>query len=187
VGLASFAEGPDDYVSAPGEHADGYGLPEKPGTHWAYNDYAIALYNVTLFERVFDEGSPNAVARHSARLGALQFEDGSIFGPDRDGFGLRTSARDFARIGWFWLNRGNWDGTEVLDEGYFDLFQGQVARGLPRTAGGEVNDYLNVGTQGGGADQTQLGPGVPGRDGTPLSNISKMRSKSLRTNRSCWM
>jgi CubicO group peptidase (beta-lactamase class C family) len=140
----------------------GYGLPEEPGTHWAYNDYAIALYNVMLFDRVFDEGSPDAVARHPARLGALQFEDGSIFGPDREGFGLRTSPRDFARIGWFWLNRGNWDGTELLDESYFDLFQPQVASGLPRTAGGQVNDYLKVGTQEGGADQTQLGPGVYG-------------------------
>ena len=77
----------------------GYALPEDPGTHWGYNDYAIMLYNKTLFERAFKQkpdpvvrgGTPRTapvsgrrVVRHRARRVRLV-----------------TSPRDFARIGWF--------------------------------------------------------------------------------------
>ena len=32
----------------------GYGLPEKPGAAWAYNDSAINLYSKTLFDGVIE-------------------------------------------------------------------------------------------------------------------------------------
>ena len=54
----------------------GYGRAEPPGTHWAYNDYAIALYRELMTEVL--GGSLNDVAL--ARLGPLQFQDGDIFG-----------------------------------------------------------------------------------------------------------
>ena len=31
----------------------GYARPEPPGAAWAYNDFAIQLYQKTLFDRVF--------------------------------------------------------------------------------------------------------------------------------------
>jgi CubicO group peptidase (beta-lactamase class C family) len=140
----------------------GYALPEEPGVAWAYNDYGIELYSKTVFDIVFDEGSADIAARHPERLGALEFEDGGILGPGRGGFALQTSLRDFARIGLFWLNRGNWNGTQILPEGYFDFFTPQVPADLPRTAAVKVNDYLGVGSSGGGANQTPLGPGIYG-------------------------
>ena len=33
----------------------GYGRPDSPGAAWAYNDYAIQLYQRTVFDRVFQE------------------------------------------------------------------------------------------------------------------------------------
>ena len=136
----------------------GYALPENPGARWGYNDYAIKLYHRTLYERVYKQ-SADAVARTQTRLGRLQFQDGSIFS-SRGGFGLFTSPRDFARIGWFWLNRGNWNGTQLLPRSYFDNFmKNQVSATLPRTAGGPVDDYLGVGSTGGGTNQNFLGQG----------------------------
>jgi hypothetical protein len=130
----------------------GYALPEEPGAAWGYNDYAIMLYHKTLFERVFKE-APDKVARASSRLGVLQFQDGSLYGTARGGYAVQTSPRDFARIGWFWLRKGKWRGTQRLPERYFDTYMNpQVPPGLPRTAGG-IDDYLGIGTYGGGTNQ----------------------------------
>ena len=138
----------------------GYALPEAPGAAWGYNDYAINLYSKTLFDGVFGQ-SPDAAARHADRLGVLQFQDGSIFG-SRSGYGLSTSPRDFARIGWFWANKGNWNGRQILPDSFFtNYMKPDVPGSLPRTAGGS-NDYLNVYFTGGGTDQSEWGPGIYG-------------------------
>ena len=126
----------------------GYALPERPGAAWGYNDYAISLYNKSLFDRVFKQ-KPDVVVRAASRLGVLQFQDGTLYGTARGGYGLVTSPRDFARIGWFWLNKGNWRGTQRLPASYFDSYMKPlVPDNLPRTAGG-INDYLDIGTMGG--------------------------------------
>jgi len=140
----------------------GYARGEDPGEAWAYNDYAIQLYIKTLVDSVFsDHPDLNSVVTDNYRLGALQFEDGSIFST-RGGNGMYTSPRDFARIGWVWLNKGNWNGTQILPKSYFDNYmQADVPANLPRTmiAG---TDYLGVGTYGGGSDQTPFGAGIYG-------------------------
>ena len=46
----------------------GYARKDPPGTAWAYNDFAIQLYQRTLFERIF-RGSPEMVLTHPRRLG----------------------------------------------------------------------------------------------------------------------
>ena len=136
----------------------GYALPEAPGAAWGYNDYAIALYNKTLFDRVFKQ-KPDVVVRASSRLGVLQFQDGKLYSTGRGGYALKTSPRDFARIGWFWLRKGKWRDTQRLAESFFDTYrQTQVAVDLPRTAGG-TDDYLGVGTFGGGTNQEFPGQG----------------------------
>ncbi len=47
----------------------GYARPERPGEAWSYNDFAIQLYQKTLFDRVF-RADPAEVANHPTRLGA---------------------------------------------------------------------------------------------------------------------
>jgi CubicO group peptidase (beta-lactamase class C family) len=135
----------------------GYARSEEPGTHWAYNDYAIRLY-ATLLEEVYGTSLDEAIRR---RLAPLAFEDGKIFG-SRGGQGVLASPRDFARIGWFWLNRGRWGDEQVLPADLFDEHcRVDVPADLPRTkeAG---RDYLECGTHGGGSDQSEIGPGVYG-------------------------
>ncbi|MBW1810495.1 MAG: serine hydrolase [Deltaproteobacteria bacterium] len=136
----------------------GYARGEAPGQAWAYNDVAIMLYSRLLFDEVFSD-TPNNVA--TSRLSALQFQDGGVFG-SRSGRGVDASPRDFARIGWLWLNYGNWDGVQIIPHSYFDDYmQPDVSVSLPRTSS-SGSDYLGVGTIGGGTDQTGHGPGIYG-------------------------
>jgi CubicO group peptidase (beta-lactamase class C family) len=135
-----------------------YGCAEAPGAAWGYNDFAIQLYAKSL-EKVFKQSLDDAFQQ---RLSALQFEDGSFFG-HRNGLSVDASPRDFARLGWLWLNRGRWKGKELLDAKLYDAcIKPGVPANLPRTATKKANDYLGIGSYGGGTDQTPYGPGVYG-------------------------
>jgi CubicO group peptidase (beta-lactamase class C family) len=136
----------------------GYACAEAPGAAWGYNDFAIQLYARSL-EKVFHQSLEEAFQQ---RMAALQFQDGEFFG-GRGGLSVAASPRDFARLGWLWLNRGRWKGKEVLSEELFvEHIKPGVPADLPRTATKTANDYLGIGTYGGGTDQTKYGPGVYG-------------------------
>jgi PelA/Pel-15E family pectate lyase len=135
----------------------GYGLDEAPGAAWGYNDYAIQLYAQSLVKLL---GEPLDAAFRK-RLHALQFEDGEFFG-SRNGTGVTASSRDFARLGWLWLNRGRWKNQQLISEKLIDdCLRVGVRQDLPRTSRAN-HDYLSIGTYGGGTDQTPHGPGVYG-------------------------
>ncbi len=135
----------------------GYGCREAPGAAWGYNDLAIQLYAKSL-ERVFGHALDQAFR---ARFAALELEDGSFFG-SREGLGVTASVRDFARLGWLWLNGGSWRGEQLLPADLVSAcFRPGVPANLPRTAG-RTEDYLAIGSYGGGTDQTPFGPGVYG-------------------------
>jgi CubicO group peptidase (beta-lactamase class C family) len=139
----------------------GYARPEEPGQAWAYNDFAIQLYQKTLFDRIYRE-DPDAVANSPARLGALGLEDGLSFTADRRR--LRASVRDFSRIAWFWLNRGKWQDRQLLPARYFDDFmRPQTPKDLPVSRAADTSDYLQIGTYGGGSEHfTRFGAGIYG-------------------------
>ena len=139
----------------------GYARPEEPGKAWAYNDFAIQLYQQTLFDRVFKD-DPDTVANAATRLGGLGLEDGLSFTPDKRR--LKASVRDFARIAWFWLQRGKWQDRQLLPERYFAQYmRSQTPRDLPVSQAAETNDYLKVGTYGGGSEHfTRFGAGIYG-------------------------
>jgi CubicO group peptidase (beta-lactamase class C family) len=139
----------------------GYARPEKPGEAWSYNDFAIQLYQKTLFDRVFKE-APERVANAPDRLGALGLEDGLKF--RKSNRRISASVRDFARIAWFWLNQGTWNGTQVLPRQMFvEWCRPQVPTTLPLTKEAKTDDYLKIGTYGGDSDHfSRCGPGIYG-------------------------
>jgi len=143
-----------------GAMTSGYARPEGPGEAWAYNDYAIQLYQMTLFDRIY-QADAKRVAEAPQRLGALQFEDGLKFSDRRR---LSASVRDFARIAWFWANRGNWQGRQLLPRRYFDdHLKPQVPKYLPVSREAKTDDYLRINTFGGGSEHfTRFGPGIYG-------------------------
>jgi CubicO group peptidase (beta-lactamase class C family) len=135
----------------------GYGCAEPPGAAWGYNDFAIQLYAKSL-EKIFHQPLDETFRR---RMAALEFEDGAFFG-SRGGLGVQASVRDFARLGWLWLNQGRWNGKEVVSTHLFDdCIRPGVPASVPRTKGRD-QDYLGVKSYGGGTDQTPYGPGVYG-------------------------
>lgn len=136
----------------------GYACQEPPGAAWAYNDYGIQLYRLTL-ERVFGKTLNEAAAEC---LAPLRFQDGyEVFASNRH---FRTTPRDFARMGWLWMNRGNWNGRQVLPRRMFDEYmRPQVPGDLPWTQTPKAIDYLGIGTYGGSHDQKKYnGLGVYG-------------------------
>jgi CubicO group peptidase (beta-lactamase class C family) len=139
----------------------GYARPEEPGKAWAYNDYAIQLYQKTLFDKIF-QGEPGAVFHDPHRFGALDLQDGFKF--RKSNRRMSASVRDFARVAWFWLNRGNWNGKQVLPSRYFDEFmKPQVPKDLPLGADAPTNDYLTIGTYGGDSKHgSDYGAGIYG-------------------------
>lgn len=143
-----------------GAMTSGYARPEPPGAAWAYNDFAIQLYQKTLFDRVFKD-DPKRAAEDPRRLGALGLEDGLKFNKRRR---ISASVRDFARIAWFWQNRGAWNGRRVLPQHYFDDYmRPQTPKDLPLTMQAETDDYLKIDSFGGGSDHfTKYGAGIYG-------------------------
>jgi CubicO group peptidase (beta-lactamase class C family) len=139
----------------------GYARPEQPGEAWAYNDYAIQLYQQTLFDKVF-QAPPEQVFHDPSRFGALQLQDGFTFREKNRR--MKASVRDFARIAWLWLNRGNWNGTQLLPRSYFDEnMRPQVPKNLPLSSDAPTNDYLRIGTYGGESNHfSKAGPGIYG-------------------------
>jgi CubicO group peptidase (beta-lactamase class C family) len=144
-----------------GAMTSGYARPERPGEAWSYNDFAIQLYQKTLFDRVF-KADPDEVANAPARFGALGLEDGLAF--RKSNRRISASPRDFARIAWFWLNRGAWNGQQILPRASFDaMMKPQVPKDLPLTRQASTDDYLKIGSYGGGSDHfSKCGPGTYG-------------------------
>jgi len=127
----------------------GYACQDPPGVAWAYNDFAIKLFHLTL-ERVFGKGLNDIAADCFAPLG---LENGELF--ETKLYHVKTTPRDFARIGWFWMNRGMWDNRQVLPSKYFDAYmKPDVPADLPGTATPRADDYLKIGSFGGSHNQT---------------------------------
>ena len=138
-----------------------------PGSRWAYNDYAIQLYARTL-DKVFggNGGLPSGSLAALVTAGdqrftvPLQFQDGVLFESSKGR--VRSSPRDYARLGWLWLNLGNWKGAQLLPRHFFDDYlKADVLLGTPETVNNAVDDYLGVGSYGGGINQGD-GQGIYG-------------------------
>ncbi len=140
-----------------------YACKESPGKAYSYNDCAINLYAKTL-KKVFAASLIEAGV--SRLMNPLQFQDGRIFSPPEYMEGMRVlcTTRDFARIGWLWLNRGKWGDRQLIRADLYDACQRpQAPADLPNTVKADTNDYLEIGTYGGESDHfSKSGPGVYG-------------------------
>ena len=138
-----------------GAMTSGYARPEPPGAAWSYNDYAIQLYQKTLFDKVFKE-APESASAAPARFGALHLEDGLEF--RKSNRRISASVRDFARIAWLWCNRGHWGDKQLIGRELFDeCLHPQVPADLPITVKAATDDYLGIGTYGGESDHFSRG------------------------------
>lgn len=109
----------------------------EPGTFWEYNDVRVNRTALALL-RVWKEPLPEVLRREiMTPIGASgtwewhgyrnSFADvdgrrvESVSGGGHWGGGVWASTRDHARFGLLFLNRGNWDGRQLVSERWVDL------------------------------------------------------------------
>jgi len=118
-----------------------YGVLERPGEAFCYNDHAMALLCDTLFLKVYAVAYEDVDERVLQPLltGPLQCEDHPTllaFGVHDRLARLSISPRDFARFGWLYLNDGQWRDQQLLSAAYVRLAVGSpLPLSLPRTRG----------------------------------------------------
>ncbi len=98
-----------------------YGLAERPGSAFCYNDWQMALFWDLLFLKVYGVTYDTVDAKvvHAMLTDVLQCEDKPTF----MAFGTRNrpgrvgvSPRDFCRFGLLYLRKGDWRGRQLLSE-----------------------------------------------------------------------
>ncbi|MBT5706737.1 beta-lactamase family protein [Verrucomicrobia bacterium] len=139
----------------------GYARPEPSGEAWAYSNFGVQLFHMTLLDRVFNQPALSVVLGRN-RLGPLQFQDRPALRERTNT--LVASARDFGRIAWFWCQKGKWGDRQLLPKHYFDRFmRPHVKIDQTVTLQAEDNDYLQIGTE---RDESEYfgehGPGIYG-------------------------
>lgn len=143
----------------------GYGLAEKPGEAFAYNDFATGLLVWTLFYRVYGKQPAQYDELLNGELlgQAIGFEDQPTANYQNARYRnqhrgrIRISARDMARFMLLYLRGGEWkDGRLLLRKDLLDqTMSGALPPDFPRTSGREAEDLSAKGwkTIGGGKDQ----------------------------------
>lgn len=139
----------------------GYGVADRPGEAFDYNDLQMALLADLLVTRVY-ETPMERVDQHVLEplfSSAIGCEDEPTMYHHRSLPGrLRISVRDFARFGHLYLSGGRWDGRQVLSEEAVALATssphppslpgtgGVSAETLPgqRTVGAQPHDSLHL-------------------------------------------
>jgi CubicO group peptidase (beta-lactamase class C family) len=129
------------------------GIPEStPGTVWQYNDQGVHLLGYILtkvanqsLEEVFKDRIADKIGMSDWDWSDYGFRDGMFFNnpagtPNNDTAsrmnevqcGIWTTAREFARLGLLYLNRGKWGDFQLLDTTYVDrAISNQVPVSLP--------------------------------------------------------
>jgi CubicO group peptidase (beta-lactamase class C family) len=98
---------------------------EKPGTHWYYNNWDFNVLG-TIFEKlthkkIFEEindqiAKPIGMEDYTPADGAYYGGEESIY----PAYPIQASARDLARFGLLMLNKGNWNGTQLIDSAWVE-------------------------------------------------------------------
>jgi CubicO group peptidase (beta-lactamase class C family) len=119
------------YLPAAGENDAMRNLRPKrgihpPGTHWYYNNWGFNVLG-TIFRRQTGEDIYQAIDRRIATPIGMQdyrVDEGS-YGLEEEyslhpSYTFRISARDFARFGVLYLNRGRWGATQLIPGTWID-------------------------------------------------------------------
>jgi imidazolonepropionase-like amidohydrolase/CubicO group peptidase (beta-lactamase class C family) len=139
----------------------GYGLSEKPGEAYSYNDYAITFYYDTLMEKVFGTNGTEVLRTHLAE--PLHFEDAftfNAFGPNNRPGRLGLSVRDFARFGLLYLRGGQWSGRQLLRPEFARMaISSPISPETPLSRGIDADMLAKQRSMGGTKNITPVGPG----------------------------
>ena len=118
-----------------------YGVAEKPGAAFCYNDWQMALFFDTLFVKVYG-ATHDTVDEKIFRplladtLGCQDEPTMMAFGKGDRAGRLAISPRDFARFGLLYLRKGNWDGKQLISEKHAAMaIDRPLPNSIPRSEG----------------------------------------------------
>jgi CubicO group peptidase (beta-lactamase class C family) len=139
----------------------GYGLVERPGEAYSYNDFALALYYDTLMGKVYGEKGSEVLKKKLGEV--LGFEDRytfEVFGEkDRPGR-LGISVRDYARFGLMYMRGGRWKDKQILKEELVRMgVSSPIGADTKLTSGEEAEMIAGQRSIGGTRNITSEGPG----------------------------
>ncbi len=97
-----------------------YGLKDKPGSAYAYNDWQMALFWDCLFKGVYQAkfDTVDKTVFHPLLTDIIDCEDNPTlmaFGVNNRPGRVAISPRDFARFGLLYQHQGEWKGKRALD------------------------------------------------------------------------
>ena len=124
-----------------------YGLAEAPGTAFAYNDWQMALFWDTLFQKVYgaDLKTVDANVFGPMLTDKLQCQDNPTFMAfglkDRPGR-LAISPRDFARFGLLYLREGRWKDRQLISREHARMAVTNPVPNSIRRAGNVAADMI---------------------------------------------
>ncbi len=118
-----------------------YGIAERPGTAFDYNDWQMALFWDLLFLKVYgvtyDTVDEKVV--HPLLTDILQCQDRPTFmafGKKNRAGRVGVSPRDFCRFGLLYLHEGNWRGKQLLSRDHARMaVSSPLPNSIPRAKG----------------------------------------------------
>ncbi len=124
-----------------------YGLAEAPGTAYAYNDWQMALFWDTLFQKVYGAYFETVDSKilHPMLTDKLQCQDNPTFmafGTGDRPARLAISPRDFARFGLLYLRKGKWKDEQLISHEYATMAVTDPLPNSIRRAGNEAADMI---------------------------------------------
>lgn len=121
-----------------------YGVSERPGTAYNYNDFQMALFWDALFRGVYG-AQPDAVDEQVFRplltdpLGCQDEPTMLAFGPGDRAGRVAISPRDHCRFGLLYLRGGKWNDQQLLSAEHVRLATGSpLPLSIPRTKAQET-------------------------------------------------
>ena len=102
-------------------YAIGRRQQHTPGTVWRYNNLAIQTLDRVLSVAT---GQDTADFAANALIEPLGMNNTTVFTDSKGQMimpsHMKTTARDMARLGYLFLNGGNWDGQQIVSQSYVD-------------------------------------------------------------------
>jgi len=107
-------------------------LDESPGTEFAYNSYATFMLSAIIQKITGERLTDYLYPRLFRPLGIIGVKwESNSQGIDVGGWGLYIKTEDMAKMGQFFLQKGKWNGKQLLPESWFNEATTSQVASLP--------------------------------------------------------
>ena len=132
-------------VRDPAAHVLSRAVAHEPGSVWYYNGGCTQVLAAVILKLTGQTVDEFAKERLFAPLGITEFEwrrpQGWVTGNPSAKTGLRLTARDLAKIGSVYSQKGRWRGKQIIPEAWVDLSIVRHVREIGKWSGGGIWGY----------------------------------------------